>query len=354
MFPIAVLTLLSLTQMTYAKKGEILQRPVIPDYGMIRQNWVMDELKLSLATRKELNSNPMWTPAKLREATRKGGTYSDTTAIKIASPHKARLAQLSLWYHDLFALTDPATAAKVGLSKELSKKVDAKFEAYFIWRKKEIERQEKISLTETSKRVMPSIDPVVAQKIVIKLRGEVRAMLPQSVLQKLRALKGKAPATIQPFGWLGGELRISMYASPQFFLNPRVHEELGFSMKHSRLLMEHRDSDIEAQLKKLNPSQAERYRQLELQNQGPIAIMRHDIADALGISDRVYDELYVSLSNLERKQSSWSAEDLRRLEEKRRQMIYSALTKAQKDKYAKMLGVIVPEIGPMWLTGIRK
>ena len=338
----------SIGQITYAGKGEVLQRPMIPDYGMIRQPWVQADLQLPYSSRKEINSNPMWTPAKIRQATLKGGVYTDTTANKFGVKYKNRLTQLALWYHDLHALTDPGVAKQVGLSKTDSDKVNAKFRAYYQWQKDEIARQEKLHRSDISKRVMPSIDPIQARNRILKMNQEIRAILSPQASAKFRAMKGKAPATITPFGWIGGAIQVNLENTDRLIYLPRVHEELGFSMKQSRLMMEHQNEDPQIELHKLSSSQLNRYRQLELQYQGAVGIMRLDVADVLRISPGTYDNLLVKLSDLQRMNNSWSGADLRALAAKQKELIFSSITKSQVAQYQKMLGPIVKEIAPAW------
>lgn len=345
----AAATFACLGQITYAGKGEVLQRPMIPDYGMVRQPWVQADLQLPLSSRKEINTNPMWTPAKLRQATRTGGTFADTVAIKFGSQYKNRLTQLALWYHDLHALTDPGVAKQVGLTKAESDKINAKFRAYYQWHADELARQEKLQRTETSKRLMPYIDPVQARIRVMKLRQEVRSILPAQAAAKFRAMKGKAPATITPFGWIGGAIQVHLDNTDRLIYSPRIHEELGFSMKQSRTMMEHQNEDPQVELRKLSGSQMNRYRQLELQYLGAVGIMRHDVADALAISPSTYDNLIVKLSDLQKSNGSWSGPEMRALAAKQKQLIFSALSRPQAAKYQTMLGPIVKEIAPAWM-----
>jgi hypothetical protein len=353
---LALLTSLLLGQ-TMASHGDVLMRPIIPDPYLIRQQWAMRELNVPKDVRMRIEEESRFNPAAMRLASRTGKMPPTPSLNAANQAYQARLLQLSLWANDLHALTDPATAKRVGLTPSQQTQIDATFRAYFKWHKSELDRLTAASSgVEISKRVFPTVDPVKARAKMIVVRATVRNLLTANQHKAFRALKGKAPATIGPFGWVNCTPYVYLEDGDTILNNERVHEELGFTMRQSRQLRErlanNPNTSLAQEAARLSPQQRDLLAKLSIQKQGPMAILRCDVSEALGLSDALRDQLVVKVDEFNRRDMVLQTGDghltgRRQVWEERDRMLLAALTPAQRSKWNAMQGPKLPGLEPL-------
>jgi len=386
------LTVLMAAQSMAGKAGDPLMRPMIPDPFLVRQQWAQQELNLSLDEVKRISdeaSRAMPTPRRLRISASDFKYDQMNSATKKYEP---RIRQLSIWVNDVFAFNNEWVQSQTGLDLPTRDRVDGLSREFYRWYQAESDRLNKRSFgTDTSKvsfggGPMRQPDEMVTLKRIIALRKQIRSAIPRAAIAKLEQLRGPAPSTTQPFGFPRAAPYVYVPYVGDALANPRVHEELGFTMKQSRLALEAmRSSAMSPDARKriyaqLSPAQRKRLRQLELQMMGQRAILCHDVQAALGVDGNRMDDAYLRIAELakanmgrqDEEQRAYSAlyadnsldsnARMARMEKVRQQYavrrqandaavlqaIQSALTTDQIRRWNQMLGAIIPELKPKY------
>lgn len=300
-------------QMMVGKAGDPLMRPAIPDPFLIRQQWAQQELRLTTAEVKRLSDeigrgmptqqNPRMDPSKIK--------YDDTMAL--GKKYEKRIRQLSIWQADVLAFSNEWVQQQTGMRADQRKRVDGLCREFFKWWEDESEKLNKFNprTADYSKPIhfsgpMRHPDEMLTLKKLVILRKELRRQIPPSQMAKLIALRGPAPHTAQPFGFPRSAPYVFVPYSPNVIMSPRVHEELGFTMRQSRLFLEAVNNSgrgpevIARTYASLSASKRARLRQLELQAIGTRAILNHDVLDELRVDPDRLDDVYVRLTLLQR------------------------------------------------------
>ena len=315
----------------------------------------MRDLGLSTKERQAIESEAQMTPADVRLASRTGRMPPTPGLIRATAAHQRRIIELSLWANDLHALTDPVTAKRVGLTDAQRKAIEGEFRAYFQWHSDELKRLSSRQKPEIEFRnSMPSVDPDLARTRMVVVRRNVRQMLTPKQRSTFRALKGQAPATIGPFGWPSCTPSIYLYDSDYIITSPRVQEELGFTMKQSRLLGERMGagSRPEAEVARLSEPQRAILGRFAIQKQGPIAVLRCDVSDKLQLDEGLRDEIILKVVSFERddmklQHGDGNLDQRRRVWERKEAMILSYLNPAQLKQWKLMQGPKLPGLEPI-------
>lgn len=300
-------------QSWFGKGSDPLLRPGIPDYFLVRQEWAQRDLRLSAEEVRLIEDEVA------RSFPRPGSARFDPSQIKydamsaVAKKHEKRLLQLSLWQADVFAFSSEWVQAQVNLAPATRKQIDDACRAFHLWWRLESDRLNKPSpttsreISKTMANPIRSPDPMITLKKVIDLRRELRRMVPPSANAKLAAMRGAPPNTWQPFGFPHSGPSVPYPFLRSLLYVPRVHEELGFSMRQSRLTLEglRNVKDPEAALAKvrgqLTAQQRKRLEQLELQTLGPRALLLHDVCNRLRVDPNRRDAAYLELTILTKK-----------------------------------------------------
>ena len=235
-------------------------------------------------------------------------------------------------------------------------------------RKEQLKRGRGIT---TSKTAFPSgPDIKVNRKHVFALRRAVRHALLPGQMAKLYSLMGPPPSVFGGFGWLYAGPNVFLQDGRYLLMNLRAQEELGFTMRQSRLFREglaENGHGVEAasylkEINKLNASQRNRFNELTLQLQGIPAVFRADVAQAIGLDPDVYDEMLMTYQ-------AWADQDMdlqnrrtsnnpnvtdmavtrterQRLMDKRDRDLLNALSAGQRAKFRAMRGNLIGEIHP--------
>lgn len=334
--------------------GDVLMRPVVPDERLLAQEWVQRDLSLPPQASKEIMGDLQWSPQRLRNISRTGQIPPMDHVRAYAQRYQKRLAELTLWANDLQALTNPTVGKEVGLSASQQSAIDRLFRSYYQWCKDETERKQRESRQmDITKSPSFGPDPKAARAKMLKVRDAVRATLTASQWAAWDRIRGKAPATIGPFGWSSATPYVYLPNADYLLSMPRVHEELGFTMRQSRLTIERlaASSSYQAEVSKLSPSQRARLDQLGLQRQGPMAILRCDISAALKLDEGKRDRLLLQVAQIAEQdmglQSGGTLDQRRRLWDRRDQMLLDALTPIQRQKWNALVGVRLKEIQPL-------
>ncbi len=351
---IAVCLYLTIGQ-TMASRGDVLMRPIIPDPFLVRQAWAMRDLGLSQAERTAIEAEARLSPEAIRLVSRTGHLPATPILLEINNSRQKRIKELSIWANDLHALTDPITAKLVGLTDKQRQAVDAEFRAYFQWQKDELKRLSSIKRTRAEFRTqMPTLDQHAAQARMIVVRKKVRNLLTPAQVSTFRTIKGSAPATIGPFGWPSCAPSIFLYDSDYIISSQRVQEELGFTMKQSRLLGERlgAGSTPQAETARLSVSQRALMAKLGIQKQGPMSILRCDVSDRLGLDEGLRDKIILRVANFEREDmnlqhGNGNIDQRRQVWERKEAMILSYLTPGQLNQWKLMQGPKLPGLEPI-------
>lgn len=299
-------------QTWFGKPGDLLMRPGIPDYFLVRQEWAQRDLRLSADEVRRLQDEIS------RSFPRPGNARFDPSQIKYdamnaaAKKHEKRLLQLSLWQADVFAFSSEWVQNQVNLAPATRKRVNDACRTFYVWWQSESDRLNKTAprnpreISKTVANPFRSPDPIVTLKKQMDLRREIRRMVPPSAHAKLATLKGAAPHTAAPFGFPRSAPSVFVSPVQPLLYNPRVHEELGFSMRQSRLTLEGlrnaKDpaSALARVLDQLTVQQRKRLDQLELQALGARALLYHDVHARLRVDPNRLDTAYLELTNLEK------------------------------------------------------
>jgi len=300
-----------LGQTWFGKPGDPLMRPGVPDAYLIRQQWVQRDLRLTADEMRRLGEeasrgfpgpgNPRFDPSKVK--------YD--VMLGLNKKHEKRLRELSLWQADVFAFSNEWVQDQVGLVPTTRKRVDDACRTFYVWWQAESDRLNRVKprpsgpMSKTTMQPMLSPDPLATLQKLSTLRKELRRMVPPSAHAKLAALKGRAPHTWTPFGFPRSGPSILAPPVRSVLFNPRVHEELGFSMRQSRLTLEGLQNarDVEATVDRvrdgLTPQQRKRLDQLELQALGTRALLYHDVLTQLKVDPNKLDSAYVQITKLQ-------------------------------------------------------
>lgn len=300
-----LLTLISAQTMS-GKPGDPLLRPMIPDPFLIRQQWVQQELNLSpeMAKIVQKDGGPKYIlPNQMPPPT--GAMSLKPSVAAITGKHAPRLLELSLWANGDFAFTNDWVAKQTGLTPSQRKAIDDAARSYFKWHSEELERLNKRNANriEISKLEYRTIDPELVLQRLFATREALRKAIPAAARVKLDRLRGAAPATSEPFGFPFGRPQLWPHYLMPLIRNPRVHEELGFTMRESRQTLERLASGgltEQAAVDKLSSAQQIRYRELQFQMLGTIGVMRHDATQLIGVSDAQLDGIYRAVHLLTR------------------------------------------------------
>jgi hypothetical protein len=355
---ISVMLALCFGQSMIGKANDPLMRPIIPDPYLLAQDWVQRDMGLTPQAISEVQAELAPSGPRIMQASRTGRVIPTPKTRVLAQQHAKRLTELSIRASDLHALTDPGVAAKVGLSSAQQTQVNAKFRTYFKWVKDETARLSRVRQTEISKSVaILGPDPVAARSRVFKLRAEVRSLLTAPQRAKLKSLMGRPPATLASFGWLNQAPYLFLPGYESLLLNRRGHEELGLTMRQSRLLGERlgNNGSQATYLREISGlTQAQRLRldQIGLQYQGAMALLRCDIVSALGLDDALIDSLVLKVGDMQRQDMDLQSggghlSERRKLWDDRDRMLLGTLSPAQRSKWKALLGVPLPEIHPL-------
>ncbi len=363
--------LLALGQVMIGSAKDPLMRPSIPDVRLLLNEWVQQDLGISGPDAATLQRELQLSMPQLRQVGRTGVMPGTPRTVELAKAHAKRLRELSIRAADTHALTDGTVASQVGLSPAQRTQIDGLYRAYFKWiddiRKEQLKQMQRIS---TSKSAYPSgPDIKVNRKHVFALRRAVRHALLPGQMAKLHSLMGPPPCVFGSFGWLYAGPSVFMQDGRYLLMNLRVQEELGFTMRQSRLLRESlaNGGGIESSLylreiNKLNADQRKRFNELTLQLQGTLAIFRADIAQAIGIDPDVYDEMLMTYqawadqdTELQNRRTSNNPNvtdmavtraERQRLMDKRDRDLLGALSPGQKARFRALKGNLISEIHP--------
>lgn len=307
-----VILALLVGQTWFGKPGDLLMRPGIPDYFLVRQDWAQRDMKLTAEEVRKLQEEAS------RGFPRPGHPRFDPSLVKydvmnqVTKQHEKRLIQLSLWQADVFAFSNEWVQSQVGLEPSTRKKVDSACRAFYVWWQSESDRLNKAvprsprDISKPAANPFLSPDAMVTLKKQIDLRREIRRMVPPSAHAKLATLRGMAPHTAVAFGFPRSAPSVFVSPVQSLLYNPRVHEELGFSMRQSRLTLEglRNAKDPGTALARvrdqLSVQQRRRLDQLELQALGARALLYHDVLARLKVDPNRLDTAYLELTNLEK------------------------------------------------------
>lgn len=352
----AFLLSLYVAQTMVGKPNDVLMRPVIPDARLMLQEWAQRELGLmpeELAqVQKELN--PGWN--ELQKLTRTGGTIPAPHSALLAARHNKRLTELSIRASDVHALTNPTVAAQVGLSRAQQITVDSAFRGFFKWYADESSRLTTRRPTNGEVYIrsgpMPTPNESECLRRIAKARKQARDVLTPGQRIKLKSLMGQPPATLAVFGWLNRGPSVFLVGFENLISNLRVQEEMGFTMRQSRLLRERLSNDqgYRREIARLTSQQRAILNRLELQYQGPTAILRCDVVEALKLDDSLVDSLLLRLHDYQGRemnlQNNSDLEGRKRLWSERNNMLLAALSAQQRRKWNDMLGPKLDDIKP--------
>lgn len=379
-------------QSTRAEPNEPnIHRPIIPDFFLIRQEWTKEEFGL---TPSERNSVEDEAGVIVTDPPTQWRTRLPKTAA-LNQKHAKRLYELSLWESGEFAIANSSVADTLKLSAQQRNQVDYILRDYYGWYEAEIRRLNEIE--EGNKNAPQGFrmnshpikrpDGIVVLKQTMPARSALRKVLNSNQSQRLVQLKGKPPHTSVPFGFpfnIRPLPQVPWGVNSNFTLNPRVQEELGFTMKQSREWKERvaanngRQEEVNrAHLASLDAPQLRRLRELKIQVWGARAILFQDIRTELGVAPDAMDTFYIKMhehylenSANENKFQAMYSKSLRENREDRdgRQELETrnkdmrreyqraldaaaeqALTPEQRVRLATMKGQIVPNLLPSWV-----
>lgn len=307
----STLLALLMAQTLVGKAGDPLMRPGIPDGFLVRQDWVQRDVGMTSEEVRRVQAEiqlGMPRPNRLRVDSR---DIRHELALAMTKKHEKRIRELSIWQADVLAFSNEWIQAQTGLAPATRKRVDDSCRAFFSWWQAETERLNRtpvktgeLSKTLLSRQLSP--DPIVTLKKLVALRKDLRKLIPPSAHAKLKSLRGAAPHTYHPFGF--PRLGPSVFVPPtqSLLMNPRVHEELGFSMRQSRLTLEglRNSKDLPQSIERvrdgLTSQQRKRLDQLELQAMGTRALLYHDLLQRLEVDPNRLDDAYLEITILTR------------------------------------------------------
>jgi hypothetical protein len=328
MTTILSLLLCAAMQSASAKPGDLLLRPMIPDPMLLRQTWAQQELGLSASEIDEIQKETSSQQQSFQDLGRRlalQGKFDQFKpkpldfAFKLAAinrVHAKRLYELSVQVNGVLSLLDPKVAGRVGLSASQRSRIDQIVRDFYTWHDNEwkrlngwsrFDRNPSAEARMNMSHPLRTPDEFISLKRTMLVRGQIRGEVTREQMKRLTSLGGKPVHTTTPIGFT---LNIAPYAQLPYgagmLLNwPRTHEELGMSMKQSRLLFEKLKANqgrtievLDQERKRLSTSQRKRLRGLELQVAGPRAILWHDVQAELGVDPDRMDQCYLALHKL--------------------------------------------------------
>jgi len=309
-----LLLILALTgQSTHAETSDpLIHRPIIPDFFLIRQEWTKDELNLSPSDRNSVmeEAGVILTNPPAQWSTR----LPKTAALN--KRHAKRLYELSLWESGEFGIANKSLADVLGMTSQQRNLTDSILREFYGWYESETRRlnekeQESESLStkfRLNAHLIKRPNEFEVLKRTMLARIALRKVLNAKQSMQLKQLKGAPPHTVVPFGFtfnIRPLPQVPWGVNGGFALNPRVQEELGFTMRQSREWKEaleanrNRPEEVyHAVLNSLDARQLKRLRELKVQVWGFRSILFHDIRTEIGVAPDAMDTFYVRMHEL--------------------------------------------------------